>query len=145
MKHLPYSILAILMALYLQGCVSDKLVDQLATNYESVAPQIAIGDAKTHVLGLLKASQNIVPSSYKKKPERYLSYGEPLEIHFVRTSLHSGGDNADEDFTPYVFRNEVLVSVGWRYVSKSEFHDKSLEAISAGGVKPDQDVLGDNR
>ena len=39
----------------------------------------------------------------------------------------------------YVFKNDVLVSIGWTYVSKTEFLNKSREAISAGGVKQDQD------
>jgi hypothetical protein len=59
--------------------------------------------------------------------------------------LDSGGSNYDDDFTPYVFKNDVLVSVGWTYVSKTEFLYKAREAISAGGVKQDQDVVGDRR
>jgi hypothetical protein len=53
--------------------------------------------------------------------------------------------NADEDFTPYLFKNDVLVSVGWRYVSKTAFLEKAREAMSAGGVKADQNVVGDRR
>ncbi|MDA9006857.1 hypothetical protein N9J36_04490 [Litoricola sp.] len=74
-----------------------------------------------------------------------MSYGVQVEIHFIRTDLASGMGNADEDFTPYLFKNDVLVSVGWRYVSKTEFLEKAREAMSADGVKADQDVVGDRR
>ena len=74
-----------------------------------------------------------------------MSYGEQVEIHFVRTALTSGVENADDDFTPYVFKNDVLVSVGWTYVSKTDFLNKAKEAISAGGVKQDRNVFGVRR
>jgi hypothetical protein len=106
---------------------------------------VSIGDAKEHVLAILKTSQDVIPAHFKKRPERYLSYGAQVEIHFMRTDLATGISNEDDDFTPYLFKNDVLVSVGWRYVSKTEFLDKAREAMSARGVKADQDVVGDRR
>ena len=46
---------------------------------------------------------------------------------------------------PMSFKNDVLVSVGWTYVSKTDFLDKAKEAISAGGVKQDRNVFGVRR
>jgi len=37
------------------------------------------------------------------------------------------------------------VSVGWRYVSKTDFLEKAREAMSAGGARADLDVIGDRR
>ena len=127
------------------GCAPNPVTQQAVADYKSVASQISIGDAREHVLATLQTNQQIFPSQFKRRPERYLSYGEQVEIHFVRTGLDSGGSNSDDDFTPYVFKNDVLVSVGWTYVSKTDFLDKAREAISAGGVKQDQDVVGDRR
>jgi hypothetical protein len=121
------------------------VTQKAVADYKSVASQISIGDAREYVLAILQTNQQVIPSYFKRQPERYLSYGEQVEIHFVRTGLSSGGSNNDDDFTPYVFKNDVLVSVGWTYVSKTEFLDKAREAISAGGVKQDQDVVGDRR
>ena len=127
------------------GCAPTANTQKAVADYKTIASQISIGDAKEYVLSALQASQQFIPAQFKRPSEQYLSYGEQVEIHFVRTALASGIENADDDFTPYVFKNDVLVSVGWTYVSKTDFLDKAKEAISAGGVKQDQDVVGDRR
>ena len=132
-------------ALSVVGCAPNPVTQQAVADYKSVASQISIGDAREQVLAILQTNQQVIPSHFKRQPERYLSYGEQVEIHFIRTRLDSDGSNSDDDFTPYVFKNDVLVSVGWTYVSKTDFLDKAREAISAGGVKQDQNVVGDRR
>lgn len=139
--------LAILMV-GLHGCAPNTVTEQAVQaveEYDKAYSKISIGDARGHVLAILDISQQVIPLRFKKRPERYLSYGEQVEIHFVRTGFESGISNDDDDYTPYVFKNGVLVSIGWTYVSKTEFLSKSREAISAGGVKQDQDVVGDRR
>ena len=127
------------------GCGPNSVTQNAVSSYKSVTSQISIGDQRDYVVAILQKNQQGIPAHFKRSPERYLSYGDQVEIHFVRTGLDSGGSNYDDDFTPYVFKNDVLVSVGWTYVSKTEFLDKAREAISAGGVKQDQDVVGDRR
>ena len=127
------------------GCAPTAVTQQAVTDYQTVASQISIGDAKEYVLAHYKPASRRFRRSLKRPSEQYLSYGEQVEIHFVRTALVSGIENVDDDFTPYVFKNDVLVSVGWTYVSKTDFLDKAKEAISAGGVKQDRNVFGDRR
>ena len=127
------------------GCAPTAVTQQAVNDYQTVASKISIGDAKQYVLSALHTSQQAISAQFKKPSEQYLSYGEQVEIHFVRTALTSGVENADDDFTPYVFKNDVLVSVGWTYVSKTEFLNKAKEAISAGGVKQDRNVFGVRR
>ena len=141
LRHLVFA----LVGIPLVGCAPSLVTQQAVANYQTVAVKVSIGDAKDHVLSILQTSQDEIPAHFKKRPERYLSYGVPVEIHFIRTDLASGMANADEDFTPYLFKNDVLVSVGWRYVSKTAFLEKAREAMSAGGVKADQNVVGDRR
>ena len=127
------------------GCAPNSVTQNAVSGYKAVTSQISIGDQRDYVVAILQKNQQGIPAHFKRSPERFLSYGDQVEIHFVRTGLDSGGSNYDDDFTPYVFKNDVLVSVGWTYVSKTEFLDKAREAISAGGVKQDQDVVGDRR
>jgi hypothetical protein len=141
LRHL----LIIMVGFGLAGCVPSLVTQQAVADYQTVASNVSIGDAKEHVLSILKTNQDVIPAQFKKRPERYLSYGVPVEIHFMRTDLESGLSSDDDDFTPYVFKNDVLVSVGWRYVSKAEFLDKAREAMSAAGAKADEDIVGDRR
>ena len=143
--RIPKLMALIAVIVSLGGCAPTPVTQKAVSDYKSVAAQISIGDSREYALAILQTNQQVIPSHFKRQPERYLSYGEQVEIHFIRTGLTSGADNLDDDFTPYVFKNDVLMSVGWTYVSKTDFHDKAREAISAGGVKPDQDVVGDRR
>ena len=69
------------------------------------------------MLAILDTSQQVIPLRFKKRSERYLSYGEQVEIHFVRTGLESGISNHDDDYTPtfsrtmYSFQLVGLMSV----------------------------------
>ena len=144
-NHTSRTIAVLATAISLAGCAPNPVTQKAVAEYQSVASQISIGDARDYALAILQTNQQVIPSHFKRRPERYLSYGEQVEIHFVRSGLDSGDSNNDDDFTPYVFKNDVLVSVGWTYVSKTDFLDKAREAISAGGVRQDQDVVGDRR
>lgn len=121
------------------------MTQRAVEDYPVVASTVSIGDAKEYVLSILQSNQDLIPAHFRKRHEQYLSYGETVEIHFARTDLASGIANSDEDFTPYVFRNDILVSVGWRYVSKTDFLEKAREAMSAGGASADLDVVGNRR
>ena len=72
------------------GCAPTAVTQQAVTDYQTVASQISIGDAKEYVLGALHTSQQAIPAQFKRPSEQYLSYGEQVEIHFVRTALVSG-------------------------------------------------------
>ena len=138
-------IIFLVIGFSLAGCAPSLVTQHAVEDYSTAASNVSIGDAKEHVLSILKSNQGLIPARFKRRPERYLSYGEPTEIHFVRTDLVSGISNVDEDFTPYLFRNDILVSVGWRYVSKTNFLEKAREAMSAGGARADEDVVSDRR
>jgi len=127
------------------GCAPSMTTQRAVEDYPVLASTVSIGDAKEYVLSILQSNQDLIPAHFRRRHEQYLSYGETVEIHFARTDLASGITNSDEDFTPYVFRNDILVSVGCRYVSKTDFLEKAREAMSAGGARADLDVIGDRR
>lgn len=137
--------ISLVIGLCLAGCAPSLVTQQAVEDYPIAASNVSIGDAKEHVLSILKPNQGLIPAYLKKRTERYLSYGEPIEIHFVRTGLASGISNVDEDFTPYLFRNDILVSVGWRYVSKTNFLEKARQARNAGSASADENVVSDRR
>ena len=93
------------------GCAPTAATQQAVTDYQSVASQISIGDAKEYVLSALQTSQQAIPAQFKRPSEQYLSYGEQVEIHFVRTALVSGIENVDDDFTPMSLK--MMSSFPW--------------------------------
>lgn len=133
----------IVITLILNGCAPIPSMQSSGLEYKIIAPKILIGDDKEYVLSMLIPSQANIPSQMQRKPERFMNYGEVVDIYFLRTEINSGNLNSDDDFTPYVFKKGILSFVGWRYVSRSSYHGQALEAMSAGNASSRTNLLVD--
>ena len=58
----------------------------------------------------------MVPKAHRKPPESSLHDGKVREIHFARSRRIPDGRTTDDEFTPYVFEDDVLVAIGWTYL-----------------------------
>ena len=143
MRLVLHFFFAMLIALVGSGCVPTSSMQSSVLEYKIIAPKILIGDDKEYVLSMLIPSQANIPIWMQRKSEKYVNYGEAVDIYFLRTGLKSGELNSDDDFTPYVFKKDILSFVGWRYVSRSEYHGKALEAMSAGNSSSRRNLLVD--
>ena len=125
--------------LALQGCglegiwyatrywVVEQKYNNVLEHYDYNAPKIRIGDSKEAVLQALLQKQvqydessmdwlliRDVVSKLTKEPRFYLDNGILVEIHYFRSSWFQDGRVTDNEFTPYIFRDGVLTSIGWR-------------------------------
>ena len=64
----------LLFAISLSGCVGTQ-IDSAISKYEAVADQVELGDSKEEVLAILKPTQESVPISSRKYPEKYIKDG----------------------------------------------------------------------
>jgi hypothetical protein len=100
-------------------------------DYYLNAPQIRIGDSQDAVLLLLPRQRkcgerpSIFPSAsdywawhvcriLAKPPRFYFDNGSLVQIYYFRSSLIRDSRVTDDEFTPYIFRDGVLTSIGWR-------------------------------
>ena len=143
MRLVLHFFFAMLIALVVSGCVPTSSMQSSVLEYKIIAPKIFIGDDKEYVLAMLIPSQVNIPSQMRRKPEKFLNYGEAVDIYFLRSGINSGDLNSDDDFTPYVFKKDILSFVGWRYVSGSTYHGQALEAMSAGNSSSRINLLVD--
>ena len=105
---------AIILTIFLfavSGCVTD--IDNSIAKYDQLKNQVNLGDSKYKVLGILSAAQDNLSESYKKDPERYIKDGVNVEIYYFRSDRQPDGLTTDDEFTPYLFNDEVLVGIGW--------------------------------
>ena len=101
-------------------------------DYKIKAPQIRIGDSQDAVLLLLPRQRKYGerPSTFSssmsdfwawqvrrilaKLPRFYLDNGSLVQIYYFRSSRIRDDRVTDDEFTPYIFRDGVLTSIGWR-------------------------------
>ena len=98
------------------GCrtmVPRFYIDRAISKYEAVADHIELGDSIEQVLAILEPTQEGLPRSARKSPEKYIKYGVRVEIHFARASRQPDGRTTDDEFVPYLFNDGKLVGIGW--------------------------------
>jgi hypothetical protein len=98
---------------FLVGCVGMQ-IDSAISKYESVANQVELGDSKEKVLAILQPTQDGVPKSSRKNPEKYIKEGVKVEIYYMRSARQPDGLTTDDEFVPYLFNDGKLVGIGWQ-------------------------------
>ena len=106
-------ILSILFLLTLSGCGPGLQIDQSISDFRDVKEKVSLGDSKQKFLYTVYPSQLDLGSEYKKDPERYIKEGVKVEIYFMRSSRQPDDLTTDDEFTPYLFNDKILVGIGW--------------------------------
>jgi len=108
-----YSIITItILAIFVISCAGYR-IDRSISNYETESSKIQLGDSKQKVLLLLEPTQP-GKRKWRKNPEKYLAVdGSTIEIYYYRSSRQADGLTTDDEFTPYVFKDDVLIGIGW--------------------------------
>jgi len=108
-------ILVTLLCFIMTGCgpVRRLAIDTTITKYNSTAPKIRLGDSKEDVLAILLPTQRGLPAGEGKAPESFRRDDKTIEIYYFRTRHHRYRLTTDDEFTPYVFTDGILTSIGW--------------------------------
>ena len=106
-------ILSILFLFTLSGCGPGLQIDQSISDFRDVKEKVSLGDSKQKFLDTVYSSQLDLGSEYKKDPEIYIKEGVKVEIYFMRSSRQPDDLTTDDEFTPYLFNDEILVGIGW--------------------------------
>lgn len=93
------------------GCVAN--IHTAIEKYNKVAHTINLGDSKEKVLAILLPTQEGLDFEYGKFPEKYKKDNKIYEIYYMRSLLQADGYTTDDEFTPYMFINNKLESIGW--------------------------------
>lgn len=126
-----------LLALALVGCSSAaREVDQTISQYEAVRNQVQLGDDRDSVLALLEPTQSNLKSEWKRPPDSFLSDGSTVEVYYFRTSRQPDGLLTDDEFTPYIFQDGVLVGIGWAMLGGPKSHGQIPPAPSMPIIVP---------
>ncbi len=126
---------ALLLALVflLLGCNTMTMrIDSTISKYNAVADKIELGSDKAQVLEILLPTQNELPKSARKNPEKYIKNNVKVEIYYMRSHRQPDGLTTDDEFVPYLFNDGKLVGVGWQVLGgpKTQGQARSSTYIS---------------
>lgn len=96
----------------LAACASNTIYESIDA-YDKVRGQIKLGQSKEEVLSVLEPAQRNLHPAYAKTAESYIEDEKTREIYFFRSRSFNDGIVTDDEFTPYVFDDGVLVAIGW--------------------------------
>ncbi len=115
--HKKILVLLILCSSVFPSC-ANLFIDNAISKYEKAAPQVKLGDSKERVLAILEPTQENLSNDQTKRPETFwLDKGSGVksvvEVYFFRSGRVADGITTDNEFTPYVFTDDILSGIGW--------------------------------
>ena len=99
----------LILFLFLAGCYADTAMIEYNNNKHLVR----LGDNINKALPILNNIQRTVPSDWLRPSDQFIENGKRYYVHYQRTGHTSDGVNTDDEFSPYVFIDDTLVSIGW--------------------------------
>lgn len=121
-----------LVAAQFSGCALEEAsqkytasrIDEAIARYRAEAAKVKLGDPKDKVLARLQPTQFELESNEIKGPQAFPTETDNgadsfIEVHFFRSARYTdeapdrNGRPPDDDFTPYIFTDDVLTGVGW--------------------------------
>ena len=108
----------------LSACTTNE-VDRSVDNYDQVKGQVKLGDSKQRVLSLLEPTQADLDSSWKRSADSYYDGNSTIEVYYFRSSYNTDDLITSDQFTPYIFRDDTLVGIGWAMLQAPTAHAES--------------------
>ena len=103
-------VFVLLGAAVLSGC---SKIPAYINAFHAAAPQVQLGMTKAQALAILEPTQAKLPLNQRKAPEQYRLDGKLVEIYFFLSYSNFDEVRSDDEFTPYVFHDGILQSIGW--------------------------------
>ena len=117
---------------------STVAIDMAAREHNKAARNVSLGDPKSRVLAILEPTQQLVGARYSKEPDKYLQDGKRIEIYYMRSGRQADGLTTDDEFTPYVFQDDVLIAIGWAALGGAKSHGQVLQRAPVTNVNVEQ-------
>jgi len=125
-------LLLTVLAISFSGCGG---VSSSIKKYYGVADQVQLGDSKKKVFGVLMPTQEKLPFDEMKPSDSYMEGNDFMEIHYFRSGRQPDNLTTDDEFTPYIFKNGVLIAIGWKTLGGPKSHGKVVPPASITNIE----------
>ena len=119
-------------AILLIGCTTQYAAP---AEYALVKNQVQLGMSRAAFSAVMKPVRDKTGSSQLRSDETYTEDGSVIDIAYVRSGRVPDGVNTDDEYTPYVFRDGVLVAFGWRAIGGMKLTSADIIKAEAKATK----------
>lgn len=118
-------IFTIIFVIFINCGTTPIAINKTVKNYRIGSNQIVLGDSLEKVMSVFEPLQNRLAQQFLKPSEQYITEdGKHIYIYYVRSGWTSDGLTTDDEFTPYMFENKKLISIGWQALGGEKSHGK---------------------
>ena len=137
---MPLTLQTLLVSLLLTtiSACSTVAIDMASREHNKASQSVSLGDPKPRVLNILMPTQQLVGSRYSKDPDKYLQDGKRIEIYYMRSGRQADGLTTDDEFTPYVFQDDVLIAIGWAALGGAKSHGQVRQRAPVTNINVEQ-------
>ena len=81
--------------------------------YIKIKNTIKLGDSAKIVIPKLDKVMKKIPADVHRDSEQYMKDGVKVLIYYVRSGWTPDGLSTDDEYTPYIFNDNILIAIGW--------------------------------
>tara|TARA_R110002072_G_scaffold301408_1_gene481085 strand:+ start:1174 stop:1674 length:501 start_codon:yes stop_codon:yes gene_type:complete len=133
LKHMALIIIVALMS----ACTTNYAAP---ARYAEVKDQVDLGMTRYEFEQVMAPVNSGTLAHQKRTDETFTDNGRVFDIVYVRTGRIPDGIETDEEYTPYVFQDGVLVAFGWRAIGGMKFTKADLMKTEAASDKTNVNV-----
>ena len=122
-------VFVVLVSLMTVGCAMLQIKPAISS-YQQEATKVKLGDSKEKVLAILMPTQKSLVANQKKGPEAFKKGDDAIEIYYFRSGWTADNLTTDDEFSPYVFTNGVLTSIGWVALGGEKSHGQVIPKMN---------------
>ncbi len=134
MQHRILTGIVIAMTLTALSACTTSEVDRSVAGYDQVKGQVKLGDSKSQVLAVLEPTQANLDPEWKRSTDTYYDGSSTVDVYYFRSGYDSDDLITSDQFTPYIFRDDILVGIGWAMLQAPSAQSQDESTAAAGNL-----------
>lgn len=116
------------------GCVTQYAA---LNEYAKVQNQFVMGMSRNDFYTLAAPVIQNTTSDARRDSQFYVDEGRKFEIVYLRSGWISDGASTDDEYTPFIFVDDVPVAKGWKTLGGMRVTSTDIKKAEAGATKID--------
>jgi outer membrane murein-binding lipoprotein Lpp len=140
-KNMSNKLFFIVLIAALAGCSANQKIDDTVTAFDNAESKVHMGDLTSDVLAILEPTQiDAHAKKWETKHDSFNNNGTTIDIYYFRSSAPNNGLTAEDEYTPYVFKDGRLAGIGWGMIREQEVNGYEVPTFNAKGKENTETV-----
>jgi hypothetical protein len=111
--------------------------------FNKASDGVYIGMEKRDFDVVMRPVNNATQSDRKRRSEGFRRNGSLYEIVYIRSGHVADGALTDDEYTPFLFQDGVLIGYGWTALGGKKTDSADIARVRAGATQIDIDFDGE--